>query len=407
MKKWYANVYILLTILISLVAVSMAALMLLLLPQSSEIVRFMQWRMARAKSFRVDVLADYDGRREQRDSRNVPYRADEAVSLEFDGRIDRSDTSVSKLQGTFAASFGAQEPTTDLAGETVRIGRVDYMRFDALPPSIGAIPLDDFRGVWLVFDAAGFRDRLNLPFLGGEAEPLAEDEIAGLLEQFRTTPFLRVEERLKSETLGGVSTHHYKVRPEMLFFKDYFIRVQTARLGRELTNKERLLVDTFFANVAAEDGELWIGKRDYFLYRMRLRFRFDDGSREGVLSVTADFSRFNEPAAIEAPAGARDVSEILESLAWGLTRRLPLAKDGAARRGDIGESRSGLAVDTVTAGQADPDKDGLSDELEYFYRTDPNDPDTDGDGMRDGEEIELGRNPSGSGNLFDFGVSGQ
>ena len=37
----------------------------------------------------------------------------------------------------------------------------------------------------------------------------------------------------------------------------------------------------------------------------------------------------------------------------------------------------------------DTDRDGLSDELEGIWRTDPNNPDTEGDGLTDGQEVSL------------------
>lgn len=57
----------------------------------------------------------------------------------------------------------------------------------------------------------------------------------------------------------------------------------------------------------------------------------------------------------------------------------------------------------------DTDGDGLSDYEEIkVYQTDPNNPDTDGDGIEDGEEVRSGTNPKGRGrlkNLF-FSYSG-
>ena len=47
----------------------------------------------------------------------------------------------------------------------------------------------------------------------------------------------------------------------------------------------------------------------------------------------------------------------------------------------------------------DIDGDGLSEEQELNYGTDPNNSDTDGDGYLDGEEVENGYNPSGPGLL--------
>ena len=51
----------------------------------------------------------------------------------------------------------------------------------------------------------------------------------------------------------------------------------------------------------------------------------------------------------------------------------------------------------------DSDYDLLSDYEEVnVYGTDPHNPDTDGDGMPDGVEVKLGRNPNGPGLLTDL-----
>lgn len=47
----------------------------------------------------------------------------------------------------------------------------------------------------------------------------------------------------------------------------------------------------------------------------------------------------------------------------------------------------------------DPDHDGLNNAEERLYGTDPNNPDTDGDGYSDGEEVKNGYNPLGAGML--------
>lgn len=53
-----------------------------------------------------------------------------------------------------------------------------------------------------------------------------------------------------------------------------------------------------------------------------------------------------------------------------------------------------VSVATSTSAlELDSDKDGLKDWEEGLWKTDPKNPDTDGDGTSDGEEIKLGRNP--------------
>ncbi|MBU0645969.1 thrombospondin type 3 repeat-containing protein [Patescibacteria group bacterium] len=47
----------------------------------------------------------------------------------------------------------------------------------------------------------------------------------------------------------------------------------------------------------------------------------------------------------------------------------------------------------------DPDFDGLESSLEAGLGTDPRNPDTDGDGFSDGQEVQGGYNPLGDGRL--------
>ena len=53
----------------------------------------------------------------------------------------------------------------------------------------------------------------------------------------------------------------------------------------------------------------------------------------------------------------------------------------------------GAKETTISSQTIDSDNDGLKDWEENLYKTDPWNPDTDGDGYLDGEEINSGHNP--------------
>jgi hypothetical protein len=57
------------------------------------------------------------------------------------------------------------------------------------------------------------------------------------------------------------------------------------------------------------------------------------------------------------------------------------------------------SVPVVTDPTGDPDGDSLTNQEEAQYGTDANNPDSDGDGYKDGAEVEKGFNPLGTGNL--------
>lgn len=65
------------------------------------------------------------------------------------------------------------------------------------------------------------------------------------------------------------------------------------------------------------------------------------------------------------------------------------------------EIKYGLNPEDKRDGEQDPDFDRLTNKKEYEYGTDPKKSDTDNDGYKDGEEVQGGFNPNGSGKLTD------
>jgi LPXTG-site transpeptidase (sortase) family protein len=66
---------------------------------------------------------------------------------------------------------------------------------------------------------------------------------------------------------------------------------------------------------------------------------------------------------------------------------------------DWWELQNGFDKNDPTDADKDGDKDGLTVREEFKYKTNPTNADTDGDGVNDGDEIQQGRNPIGNGPL--------
>lgn len=388
----------------SFTAALLALLALLLLPQVSEIVDLMKWRMATADSFRIDADIEWRGWKTVEGESGGVERIPESVRVTTSGLVDLSDAEDMRQVHLFRTAVGAPTPKYLFEGELRRVGTENFLRLDKVPADFGTFRLERFAGRWLKLELSDVLEAFSLPFIGGARE-FSEEERATLAEQFRITPFVTVANRLQNDSVDGDTMLHYEVKPEVLLFKDFYLTEEKMRRGRELTSAERREVDRFFANVQPEIGEMWIGRSDYYLYRLRLRFRYDDGVRDGVFSAQFDFSNFNEPLVIERPEeDVEDVQRIIDSLLPGIVNSLPMASLGGQRVISDEERDEGLDIEGY-AHDPDADGDGLTDTLEFFYGSDPDNPDTDGDGVSDGEEVENGRNPTGSGGLFDFGLS--
>lgn len=94
------------------------------------------------------------------------------------------------------------------------------------------------------------------------------------------------------------------------------------------------------------------------------------------LNFSADisYSDFNKPVEINKPEGAINFIQEMNS--------------------SLGSIFSIPSVDVVgNPNSADPDNDGLTDEMEIFFGTDASNPDTDGDGFKDGDEVNRGYDP--------------
>ena len=94
------------------------------------------------------------------------------------------------------------------------------------------------------------------------------------------------------------------------------------RLGASNMEELKQNIDKFFEKIKGMDAELWIGKKDFLLYRVKIDKEIEasvlDKKANGKLIINFDLvlSKTNEPMKIEAPEKFLDLKEILASV-WG------------------------------------------------------------------------------------------
>ena len=235
-------------------------------------------------------------------------------------------------------------------------------------------------------------------------------DINKMMALYNKYELLKFQEDLGDVKIGEVDAYHYKVKLDGIALASFYMEVMKEMVA-EMDSEDKTIEEEFnkmkediekydyLINKITDniDVEIWIGKNDKLIYRTKIYGEFDkefiemignemiakgDLSEEDfdklnevedasiVFYADVRMSDFNQPVEINEPEEAENLVEVLTGMLGGLI--------GAGMNG-------GTGIDT--------DLDGLSDEMETFYGTDPNKSDTDGDGYTDGEEVDNGYDP--------------
>lgn len=200
------------------------------------------------------------------------------------------------------------------------------------------------------------------------------------------------------EPIGGVVTRRFETHLDSDGLNTFLLANAEARVGRELTTEERVAVAKWSAALKGLSVKLWVGKEDHLLYRMQVE-GYVVLSEEAVshVKIQSDLSRYNQPVTVEVPSSV--VAQTNGSFGDGGLRELGELVEST----DVGVESEGFVSETEGSSipkTHDDDEDGLDNVLESFYGSNPLNPDTDGDGVSDGDEVKAMRSPTGSGGLY-------
>ncbi len=221
--------------------------------------------------------------------------------------------------------------------------------------------------------------------------------------------FLSAPQDLGSELIEEIDTTHYRVN----FDTNGVLQLITALSEggmegedggsvlaslREIqddpaqSEKFQKIVDYVMQKVSVE---IWVGKDDNLIYRFRMTGEFDDDFMNGFYAKLENIygeSYASDESRDEKEGMSFDIDYTLSGFDTAKVRDV----EGAKNFAEVTEKLKIISPDTVVAidkNAKDTDGDGLGDEDEKKYGSDPHKIDTDGDGYGDGSEVEGGYDP--------------
>lgn len=284
-------------------------------------------------------------------------------SIFLSGALDRQDdTTLMKIDVEQNVTIGSINQRVSVFVRSNSGDDIVYSKIIA-PPTLES--LASINNQWIVFDNRDSQytniveDGNPIFDVTALTSSIDNAEWARLQEVLIESQFIQLGNSLGKEDLNGKLFNHYP------------FTINTEELQNAISSVINTLgvnhpVVTMLAALENAEGSLWVNTSNFQIGKIEIEHlsAMISGSEEPVIT-TLTFSDYNEGVEIDFPSEAVTLD--------------------------------GVQVNTVQEDAEDSDDDGLSDEEEREFGTDPNNADTDADGFLDGDEVKNGFNPLGDG----------
>jgi thiol-disulfide isomerase/thioredoxin len=268
----------------------------------------------------LDEIADYEQR----------------LDLSIEGDIDYRDLNDPRFSGSIISSF-KMKPTAGfdislgIDGELRYIDKNYYFKVIKFPGmDLPLFDVEKLKNRWVKIDVAELAENLQNSFGVDIKESenkedqeiiLTEEQKEELKQLVKDVEIFKVDDRLKSEYISGVSTRHYKVTVDLSEFKRFVLEANKILDDKAFLNEtQRRDFENEFDDIKDDikylGGELWIGKKDYLLRKafMKMEVVDNDTNSAGLVGATIRFSRFNQPVDIGIPDNASSLEKVLSEM---------------------------------------------------------------------------------------------
>ncbi len=274
-----------------------------------------------------------------------------------------------------------------------------YIQFIS-SPKIFFLTLDPILKKWIKLEVEDFKTKASKESTQPVPAQSDSEWKNNFFNAYSKREFLTFSPVLK-EALEGEEAYHLSFGVDKKRFQEFFSEyakqvsdATTSSIGDDYQEKIDSAKDALAQYFSDADisGEMWIGEKDFYIRKISIHIQSKERNQDepksqvSDIALTLELSDFNKQFEIAQPKDFITLQDAFKKVT-GI--------DFSSYLGRVSEQNNLEKKEF----EKDTDGDTLPDSMEKRLHSDPNNPDSDGDGYSDGEEFNNGYNPNGPGKL--------
>jgi hypothetical protein len=270
------------------------------------------------------------------------------LNFNIQGKEDLREEGNQKSQTIFKVNFFQKENQSNFdfeyAGEKRVIGKTIYLKFTQLP-EIYFLNLSPLKDRWIKIDQDSLGESLKRifgekitpeeekiyreKFLGSDLQKELQEKLGKVLTK---KEIFLVKKRLPDQKVGQKVVYRFLVNLNSQEVLKGISEIPKETEG-QISESEGFLegFKKFFEKFGDLEGEIWIGKKDYLLYKIKVEKDFDLGKLgekgEVKLKLNVENLNYNLPIEIEVPSEYQTLEEIFSSFSERYSEKLKVLED--------------------------------------------------------------------------------
>jgi len=229
------------------------------------------------------------------------------TKIAVSGQADTSNDDDVKYLANLGIDFQSEGSDLNLNLDLLTTNEATFVKVNNAP-QIELVDFSQLKDTWYKFQAE-VSDASET-----EEDSLSASEVRKIRKLFQKVDFLKVVEDYGQEDLNGVRTYHYRVALNGEELKRFFVELKTIVDGQEPSLDEFKEIKANLDKWNDVSGDVWIGVKDYYLYKVNVGTNIDDVQSDlERFDLSLTLTNYGQPVDIQVPENAKvfDWNEVM------------------------------------------------------------------------------------------------